>query len=211
MRAAPAVGVDDDLPARQPRVPLRTADDELARRVDEDLGLFVEQLRGNDCPDDVLLHVGGDLRLRNLLGVLGGDDHRIHAHGRSSLVLDGDLRLAVGTQVGQRPVLAHLGEAGGKLVREHDGKGHELLRLAAGIAEHHALVARADRIIAFPARLHLGGGVHAQRDIGRLPVDEGDDAALIIGKIARIVADLADDAARHLLIVDVSAAGDLAR
>ena len=96
-------------------------------------------------------------------------------------------------------------------MREHDGKRHELLRFTAGIPEHHALIARADHVIAFPTRLHLGRGVHAQRDIGRLPVDKSNDAALVIGKIARIVADLADDAARHLLIVDVGAAGDLAR
>lgn len=34
MRAAAAVGIDDDLAARKPGVPVRAADHELARRID---------------------------------------------------------------------------------------------------------------------------------------------------------------------------------
>jgi hypothetical protein len=40
------VGVDDDLPARKPRVALRAADDEATGRVDVDLGVGIEQVAG---------------------------------------------------------------------------------------------------------------------------------------------------------------------
>ena len=47
MTAHAAVGVDDDLAAGQTRVALRSAHDETAGRVDEELGLGVEQLAGS--------------------------------------------------------------------------------------------------------------------------------------------------------------------
>ena len=45
--------------------------------------------------------------------VLRGNDHGLDAHGAVVVVFDGHLRLAVGTQIGQRAVLAHLGQPRG--------------------------------------------------------------------------------------------------
>ena len=57
------------------------------------------------------------------------------------LVAHRDLRLAVGPQVVERAVLAHLGEPAGEAVGEHDRQRHQLLGLVDRVAEHHALVA----------------------------------------------------------------------
>ena len=105
-----------------------------------------------DRVDDVLDQVGLDRRLDvDALAVLGRDQHALDLDRRPvavlvELVAHRDLRLAVGPQVVERAVLAHLGEAAGEPVREHDRERHQLGRLVDGVAEHHALVARADAI-----------------------------------------------------------------
>ena len=50
-----AVGIHDDLAARQSRIAVRTADHKPAGRVDVVLGLLVHHVRRNDDVDDVLL------------------------------------------------------------------------------------------------------------------------------------------------------------
>src|SRR5205823_6490964 len=52
--SAAAVGVDDDLAAREPRVALWSADDEAAGRVDVKDGVFVDELGRNDRFDDLV-------------------------------------------------------------------------------------------------------------------------------------------------------------
>jgi hypothetical protein len=80
------------------------------------------------------------------------------------------------------------------LVREHDRQRHQLLGLAAGEAEHQALVSRA-------------AGVDALRDVGRLRIDRGDDrAGLAVETVLRArVADVADRRADDRREVDVGA------
>ncbi len=84
-------------------------------------------------------------------------------------------------------------------MRQRDGQRHQLGRLAAGVAEHHALVARAAR-------------VHAHRDVGALLVDVGDyRARLCVEAIGGVrIADIPDHIARHLLQIHIRIGGDLA-
>ena len=132
--------------------------------------------------------------------VLGGDDHGVDA-GRLAVfvVLDGDLALAVGTEVGELAVLADFGEPAGELVGQRDGRRHQLGGLVGGIAEHHALVAGA-------------AGVHAQGDVAGLLVDAGDDRAGVgVEAVERVViADGGDDAAHEGLEIDIGLGGDFA-
>ena len=108
-----AVGVDDDLAAGHAGVAHRPADDELAGRVDQQpvvLGRDVEALE--HAVDDVLLDVGLERGVVDLLGVLGGEHDGVDAdRAVLGVVLDGDLGLAVGSQVVERAVLAHLESA----------------------------------------------------------------------------------------------------
>ena len=68
---------------------------------------------------------------------------------------------------------------GGHALCQVDGHGHERGRLVARVAEHHALVARADLlvgIVAGLAVLGLVGLVDALGDVGALVVDIGTRA-----------------------------------
>ena len=137
----------------------------------------------------------------HLRAVLAGDDHRVHPRRAAVAVLHGDLALSVGAQVGQRAVFAHLGQALGQLVGQADGQRHQFGGLVAGKAEHHALVAGAGHLV-----------VGAQRDVGALVVDVGDDAAGIAVKavLGAVVADVPDDLAGNAGDVHIAAGGDLA-
>ena len=94
------------------------------------------------------------------------------------LVAHRHLGLAVGAQVVERAVLAHLGEPAREPVREHDRQRHQLVGLVDRVAEHHPLIARADGVeLVDVAVLALEGGVDALGDVGRLLVQRHDHAA----------------------------------
>ena len=142
----------------------------------------------------MLNHVGADLFERRGGGVLGRDHHGVNADGLAVFVVfDSDLCLSVGLEIGNRAVLSDLSEFLCHFMREGDRQGHQLLRLVAGKAEHHALIARADHIDFAVAEtvLHLVGAVDAHGDVGRLFVDGGDDRAGIAIE-ARLVAVVTD-------------------
>ena len=162
MRAPASVSIHDYFSARQARIPLRPADFETARRVDVNFCVFVEKFRGDHFVHHVFFDILAQLFLRHLPVVLGGNDHRIDAHGTLVVVFHGHLRLSVGTKIGQKSAFAHLRQAHGKLMGQGDGQGHQLLRLTAGIAEHHALIARAERILRRARVL----SVHPHRNVG---------------------------------------------
>mgnify|MGYP000346863018 CR=1 FL=1 len=52
----------------------------------------------------------------DLGGVLRGDDDGLYGDGLSVLIAHGDLRLAVGTKIGQRAVMANRGESSASLL-----------------------------------------------------------------------------------------------
>jgi hypothetical protein len=105
---------------------------------------------------------------------------------------------------------ALLGLAGGgevfeDLVRVVDRRRHQLGRLAAGVAEHDALVARALVLVA--------GGVDALRDMRRLSVQVDLDLGLLPVEAFLLVADILDGVAGeldHLVLGDGFRAAHLA-
>jgi len=77
------VGIDDDLSASQSRVGVGTAKYEIARGIHEDPHRALSRSRAA-WPDHVLEHVVLDRGLRVVaVLVLGRDEHRVHATGRS--------------------------------------------------------------------------------------------------------------------------------
>ena len=212
-----AVGVDDDLAARQAAVADRAADDEATRRVDEELlaqRVGVVHVRGQDREDDVLPEVGEDLVAGRVLGVLGGDQELLDRRRDAVDIPHRHLRLAVRAQVVQRAVVADRRELLGELVRERDRQRHELRRLVGRVAEHHALVARAGEIelvVVGHAALTLVGLVDALRDVRRLLVDRVEHGARIGGEpeLGVDVADPAHRLAHDLLDVDERLGRDL--
>ena len=204
MRALAAVGVNYYLSARQPAVALGTAYLEPARRVDVKFGVFVYQFAGYHIFGDLSFYVVAQRLSVNKRIVLRRYHHGIHALGRLAVVFHGHLCLAVGAQIGQNAALSHLCQPHGKLVRKHNGQRHQFLRLAAGIAEHHALVARARLgVLVALARLCLERFIHAQRNVGALPVHSHGYLAPVESKVAKVVAYFFDRLSGYLLVVYV--------
>ena len=76
------------------------------------------------------------------------------------------------------------------LVRIIDWGRHQLRRLAAGVTEHDALVARAFVLVA--------GAVHALRDIGGLGMQQDFDLGVFPVETVLLVPDVLDGGARHV-------------
>ena len=210
MRGIAAVGIHDDLAARQARIPFRTAHDKAPGGVDEVLGLPVQEVRRDGGPHDALDQVAADGLLVRVRAVLGGQDDGVHAHGLAVQVFHGDLALSIRAQVGQLAALADLAQAAGQAVGQGDGHGHELLGLVAGKAEHHALVARADVHLALGAALERVADAHG--DVRGLLVQLQHHAAgrgvKAAGAVA--VADVGDGLADDRFVVHIGLGGDFA-
>ena len=97
-----------------------------------------------------------------------------------------DLALGVGQQALDRLVVdvPQLADAVQDGVRVVDRRRHQRVGLAAGVAEHHALVAGALVLVA--------GGVHALGDVGRLRVQVAGDVRLVPAEAGLVVADVVD-------------------
>ena len=160
--------------------------------------------------------VGGEQRVDVDAGrVLRRDQHGLQADGPAALVVERDLRLAVGPEVGDDLGLADLAQAVGQAVGQPDRQGHEVVGLVAGVPEHHPLVAGAlgvDHVLAAGARPDLHGGVDALGDVGRLLVDRHDHAARVAVEAVglAVVADAVDRLADDLRDVDIRLGRDLA-
>ena len=204
MACPAAVRVDDDLAAR---VALRSADDELARRIDEDLRRVRQEFCRDNSLDDMLDEVLADLFELDILVVLRRDDDRVDGDRLAIFIEHRDLRLAVRAKIGERAVLADLGEAACEAVCQRDGQRHVLLRLIRRIAEHHALIAGADGIFDIHVALtRLECLVDALRNVRGLLVERDEDAAGvgIEAVLGARVADFAHRLADDLRDVDVA-------
>jgi hypothetical protein len=153
--------------------------------------------------DELGLHLGAVAHLGRMLARQhdGVDGVRLAVD-----VAHGDLALRVRAQERQPAVLAQLRLALDQAVRVVDGRGHELGRLVAGVAEHEALVAGAG------VQVVVAGVVHALRDVvALLVVGHQHRAALVVDAVLGVVvADALDGVARDLDVVDVRVGGDFA-
>ena len=165
-----AVGVDDDLATRESGIAHGSAHLEAPGGVDQKPVAIARQVGAlEDRLDDVLAHLGRELALEvNVLGVLARHDDGVDAHRLTGLVVfDGDLGLAVGSQIGDGAVLAHRRELLRHAMRKRDGQGHERRGLIGGIAEHEALVARTLAVegVGAVTLTLLDGVIDALRDV----------------------------------------------
>ena len=103
--------------------------------------------------------------------------------------------LAVRQKIGQQLFAPHLFELSRQAVRKRDRQRHQRAGLAAGVAEHHTLIARAG--------FFRRAAVNPARDVRRLGVDADADAHIFGVKAddGHGIADLGDDLARNGFIV----------
>jgi hypothetical protein len=187
--AGAAIGVDDDLAAGQAGVAIGTADDELAGRVDVPVAIVGRS----------------SARRAASLADIGLDDLRAPSWNPSfhrdagSRARSGRLRpacrrrsarvtwlLASGPSLAVHRLAASCGPASSSRIGGVvDRRRHQVRRLAAGIAEHDALVAgafvpacrqRCRRPVRYVGRLRMQQHV----DLGRLPVE----AVLLVADVA---------------------------
>ena len=107
MTGGPPVGVHDHFTSGQSGVADRTSDDETARRVDDEL--VIAARIGKDRLEDVFAEIGLEAGRVEVLGMLGGNQNPVHSGRLGSLISNGDLGLAVGSQIAEGLVLSHNG------------------------------------------------------------------------------------------------------
>lgn len=132
-----AVGVDDDLAAGEARIAVRSADHELAGRVDVPLAI-VGDLQLAERFADIGLDDGADLlRIPALVEMLGRKHDRGCFRRLAVDVTHGHLALGVGAELGDFAVALLAGncEQLQDLVGIIDRGRHQVRRFAAGITE----------------------------------------------------------------------------
>ena len=157
VRGGAAVGVDDDLAPGQARVAHRAADHELPGRVDVDEVAVSRAASRRTGPCGRIGRSTCSIR-SGLISESASRPSRccVEMSTRSistgrcrpslvDLVAHRHLRLPVRPQVRQHVGLPHLRQPLRDAVREHDRQRHQLARLVRRVAEHHSLVAGADR------------------------------------------------------------------
>ena len=112
-----SVGVDQYLAASESGVSNGPTHHEPAGRIDDVLGVVVDELWGKDVVRHVLHQVSLNDFLLHVRAVLRAHHHGIDALGAAVGILHGDLRFAVGTHVVEQALLADLGHPLAELVR----------------------------------------------------------------------------------------------
>src|SRR2546423_4382574 len=158
MPGVPPVTVDDNLPAGNAGISSGPTQHEAPGRVDMDGRALVEHLRRDHLLEHELLQVLPDPLQAGVLRVLRRQNDGIDALRAAVDVLDRDLGLSIGAQVGQRLVLTHPGQLAGEVVGELDRHRHQGGRFVAGKADDHSLAAGTS-----------GGG--ALRNVGGMVLD----------------------------------------
>ena len=137
----------------RPRIALRPAHNKTARGVDIVFRLFVQQLGGNDRADHMLQNIFAHRLHLHLRSVLGGNDHSVHTHGPVALVFHSHLASCrPGADSPACRPCARPSTALASLCASEMGSGISSGVSSAGVAEHHALIARAGRPRASPGR-----------------------------------------------------------
>ena len=166
------VGIHNDLPSGEARVPIGAAHHKIAGGIDVDVGHLADieavalQHRGNDPIPDV----GPQVLHSKILAVHDGHHHGLDALHIALLVkLHADLGLAV------RPQQVILPDALRQPIAQGPAQGgrqrHQLRSLGAGSAEHHALVSGAAYGIVGAQGNVRGLGMDAALDLHRVGIE----------------------------------------
>ena len=213
MGSAAAIGINNDLASGETAVTLRTANNKATGGVYIKLGVLVDKLGGKSGLDNKLNHIAADLLKLCLGAVLSGENNSVDADRLIVLVIfNGNLGLAVGTEIAYNAFLTDAGKFKSELVGKRDGQRHKFLGLGAGITEHHSLVTCAVVQLIAAGLLSLEALVNAHCDVGRLLINGGEDSAGIAVKaiLCAVIADIANYFADKLGNINIAGSGNLA-
>ena len=173
-------------------------------------GVVVEILGRDSLLDDLIENLFAEELGGDVVAVLSRDDNGVDTNGDDGtvvvLVLNGDLGLGVGTEPRETTITASGRHGGVQLVGEQQGKREELRGFVGGISEHDTLITGTK---IFEALVEL----ETLRNIGRLLLN-GDSKmeGLVVKTLGRvIVADILDNIADNLLVVELGLGGDLTK
>ncbi len=191
-----AVGVDDDLAAGQTTVAYRATNDEVAGRVDVELGVLVQQVRRNDVLDDQFHYAFAQVFVGHIRVVLGRQHDGIDADHLAVFIAASDLGFCIRAQPRQQAGFAGFGLTLYQLVREGDRRWHQHVGFVAGVAEHQALVAS--------TLIFRLAAVNALGDVHRLLADDVHHAAgrAVEADVGAVVADVEDDVTHDVFQID---------
>ncbi|CAI9005570.1 NAD-specific glutamate dehydrogenase [Pseudomonas sp. IT-P44] len=197
-----AVAVDDDLATGQTAVTHWAANDELASRVDVELGVFGQQFGRQHVLDDQLHHAFAQVFVRHFRVVLGRQYNGVDTDNLAAFVTASHLRLGVRAQPRQQAGFTGFGLALNQLVRERDRCWHQHVGFVAGVAEHQALVAG--------ALIFRLGTVNTLVDVRGLLADDVHHTAsgAVEADIGAVVADVQNDVTHDFFQVDPGRRGD---
>ena len=135
--------------------------------------------------------------------MLDRNDHCGDAHRRVAVVFHRDLHLAVRADVGDNAGHAGDFQQRYKALRRHHRHGQIFGRFVAGVADHNALIARAEGVLVLSLSQF---GFHRARNVGALVVDVAVDLVRF-----RVIADIPQHIPDDVEHIRLSAGRDFAR
>ena len=191
MRRGTAIGVDDDLAAGQSGVAVRAANHEVAGRIDQQVFL-ADHPAVRKHVGDQRCHELANVGLGRGFGMLCRENHLVGARRLAVIAIyKCDLAFGVRPQNGVGIRLSDFGKALQDLVRIMDCGRHQHIGLAAGIAEHQALVAGALVLVVATVDTH--------RDVGGLLVQVILEFEMGVMELVLLIADIGNGAADRAL------------
>ena len=206
------IGINDDLPASETSITMRSTDDKATRWVQVEDGLLIKVLLRDDRLDDMLLEVSSNLIVGDCLVVLGRDEDSVDSdghHGTTIIaVLNSHLGLSIRPEPGAGPVLAHLSETSTKLGGKDMAEGHQLWGLISCIPKHVSLVTSSNLL-----RPLCEVAMHTLSNIRGLLLNVHKHFAVVSIKpnICRHETDVAAGLPDNLLVVNIGLRGDLTK
>ena len=157
MMSRTAIRVDDDLATGQTGIGSWTAQHKRTGRIDKHAIFIMRHTIGKHIIKHRTNHMFRQLllkpRLIDLRIMLRGHQHRVKTNGSIMLIIfNGHLGFAIGTQMRHFAILTNLSKTVSQAMSQINRQWHQHIGLVARIAEHHALIAGALRLITLLAR-----------------------------------------------------------
>ena len=199
-----AIGINDDFASCQARIAHWAANGESPGWIDKETGIFIHQFCGDSFADDFVNDRGREFLMAGFRCMLSGNDDRINAHRRVSVVFNGNLAFSIRAEPGQFAIPACFGQTTRNAVSQRDRHGHHFRRFVTGKTKHHALISCANIHITHAAALQRV--VYAHGNIRTLTMKRSQYGTSMPVKtiFSAVIADVADNFADNVIHTIIS-------